>query len=116
MAAHPYQKLAQILVDHSAGVKPGDRVAIETTTIAYPVYGVVSTLRESLKSKGALLRYATYLIITVSSLILGSILLVQKPSSLSVPLVDDPLDSHCKIYCSSEFEQAIKYPGYARIG
>jgi aminopeptidase len=34
MAAHPYQKLAQILVDHSAGVKPGDRVALETTTNA----------------------------------------------------------------------------------
>jgi aminopeptidase len=34
MAAHPYQKLAQILVDHSTNVKPGDRVAIETTTNA----------------------------------------------------------------------------------
>jgi aminopeptidase len=34
MADHPYQKLAQILVDHSASVKPGDRVAIETTTNA----------------------------------------------------------------------------------
>ncbi len=34
MAVHPYQKLAQILVDHSTSVKPGDRVAIETTTNA----------------------------------------------------------------------------------
>ncbi len=34
MADHPYQKLAQILVDHSTRVKPGDRVAIETTTNA----------------------------------------------------------------------------------
>jgi aminopeptidase len=34
MSAHPYQKLAQILVDHSTGVQPGDRVAIETTTNA----------------------------------------------------------------------------------
>ena len=30
----PYQKLAQILVDHSTYVKSGDRVAIETTTNA----------------------------------------------------------------------------------
>lgn len=34
MASHPFQKLAQILVDHSTKVKPGDRVAIETTTNA----------------------------------------------------------------------------------
>lgn len=34
MPAHPYQKFAQILVDHSTKVKPGDRVAIETTTNA----------------------------------------------------------------------------------
>ncbi len=34
MISHPYQKLAQILVDHSTSVKPGDRVAIETTTNA----------------------------------------------------------------------------------
>ncbi len=34
MAVHPYQKLAQILVDHSTSVKPGDRVAIESTTNA----------------------------------------------------------------------------------
>ncbi len=41
----PYQKLAQILVDHSTGVKPGDRVAIETTTnaesIARDIYELV---------------------------------------------------------------------------
>ncbi len=30
----PYQKLAQILVDHSTGIKAGERVAIETTTNA----------------------------------------------------------------------------------
>jgi leucyl aminopeptidase (aminopeptidase T) len=29
-----YKKLAQILVDHSASVESGDRVAIETTTNA----------------------------------------------------------------------------------
>jgi aminopeptidase len=34
MTSRPYLKLAQILVDHSTGVKPGDRVAIETTTNA----------------------------------------------------------------------------------
>jgi leucyl aminopeptidase (aminopeptidase T) len=34
MTSLPYQKLAQILVDHSTYVKPGDRVAIETTTNA----------------------------------------------------------------------------------
>jgi aminopeptidase len=34
MASTPYKKLAQILVDHSTGVKAGDRVAIETTTNA----------------------------------------------------------------------------------
>jgi aminopeptidase len=31
------QKLSQILVDHSAQVQPGDRVAIETTTNAEPI-------------------------------------------------------------------------------
>ncbi len=31
------QKLARILVDHSAAVQPGDRVAIETTTNAEPL-------------------------------------------------------------------------------
>jgi aminopeptidase len=34
MTPQRYQKLAQILVDHSTSVKPGDRVAIETTTNA----------------------------------------------------------------------------------
>jgi aminopeptidase len=34
MTDHQYKKLAQILVDHSTCVKPGDRVAIETTTNA----------------------------------------------------------------------------------
>jgi aminopeptidase len=34
MMPSPFQKLAQILVDHSTSVKPGDRVAIETTTNA----------------------------------------------------------------------------------
>ncbi len=34
MINNSYEKLAQILVDHSASVKPGDRVAIETTTNA----------------------------------------------------------------------------------
>ena len=34
MAIRQYQKLAQILVDHSTAVKPGDRVAIETSTNA----------------------------------------------------------------------------------
>jgi aminopeptidase len=34
MTSTPYLKLAQILVDHSTSVKPGDRVAIETTTNA----------------------------------------------------------------------------------
>jgi hypothetical protein len=38
------------------------------------------------------------------------LILVQKPSSLSFPFVDEPVDSLCKIYCSSEFEQAIKIP------
>src|SRR5512136_1086508 len=31
------EKLAQILVDHSAEIKPGDRVAIEATTAAEPL-------------------------------------------------------------------------------
>lgn len=34
MASLPFQKLAQILVDHSTKVQAGDRVAIETTTNA----------------------------------------------------------------------------------
>ncbi|MEA2009060.1 MAG: aminopeptidase, partial [Chloroflexota bacterium] len=31
------QKLAQILVNHSARIQPGDRVAIEATTAAEPL-------------------------------------------------------------------------------
>ena len=34
MSVKAYHKLAQILVDHSTKVSPGDRVAIETTTNA----------------------------------------------------------------------------------
>jgi aminopeptidase len=34
MTDHPYKKLAQILVNHSTSVQPGDRVAIETTSNA----------------------------------------------------------------------------------
>jgi aminopeptidase len=49
MTAHPYQKLAQILVDHSANVKPGDRVAIETTTNASEL---VSHLYELVLQRG----------------------------------------------------------------
>jgi aminopeptidase len=37
MADARVEKLAQILVDHSAEVKPGDRVAIEATTAAEPL-------------------------------------------------------------------------------
>ena len=37
MADARVEKLAQILVDHSAEVKPGDRVAIEATTAADPL-------------------------------------------------------------------------------
>ena len=44
MTAHPFQKLAQILVDHSTNVKPGDRVAIETTTNASELVGVIYEL------------------------------------------------------------------------
>ena len=39
-----YMKLAQILVDHSAHVKKGDRVAIETTTNAEEVVGMMYEL------------------------------------------------------------------------
>lgn len=39
-----YRKLAQILVDHSTSVKPGDRVAIETTTNAAPLVGEIYQL------------------------------------------------------------------------
>ena len=31
------EKLARILVDHSAEIQPGDRVAIEATTAAQPL-------------------------------------------------------------------------------
>ncbi len=44
MPSHPYQKLAQILVDHSTNVKPGDRVAIETTTNASEIAGDIYQL------------------------------------------------------------------------
>jgi aminopeptidase len=44
MTDHPYQKLAHILVDHSAGVKKGDRVAIETTTNAAAIVGEIYQL------------------------------------------------------------------------
>lgn len=41
------EKLAQILVDHSAQIKPGDRVAIEATTAAEPlVRALYSTILE----------------------------------------------------------------------
>ena len=45
MADPRVEKLAQILVDHSARIKPGDRVAIEATTAAEPLvralYGLI---------------------------------------------------------------------------
>jgi aminopeptidase len=44
MALQPYLKLAQILVDHSTSVKPGDRVAIETTTNASELVHEIYTL------------------------------------------------------------------------
>ena len=41
------EKLAQILVDHSADIKPGYRVAIEATTAAEPlVRALYSTILE----------------------------------------------------------------------
>jgi len=49
MASHPFQKLAQILVDHSTKVKSGDRVAIETTTNAE---ALVSDIYELLLQRG----------------------------------------------------------------
>ena len=49
MSAHPYQKLAQILVDHSSTIKPGDRVAIETTTNASEL---VSNIYELVLQRG----------------------------------------------------------------
>ena len=38
------------------------------------------------------------------------LILVQKPSSMSVPFVDDPPDSLCNVYCNPEFEQALEIP------
>ncbi len=38
------------------------------------------------------------------------LILVQKPSSMSVPFVDDPLDTLCNVYCNPEFEQALEIP------
>jgi 4-amino-4-deoxy-L-arabinose transferase-like glycosyltransferase len=170
--------------------------------IAYPIYRVVSSSRESLRSKGTQLRIVLYGILMVSTLILGAtsviqdwpstvnrrdvvgifkgkflyneldqyiiqttkpddgvlvwhihlginfvtdrkapsrflfpvnlfippseqnrkleefvndleshppeLILVQKPSSLAFPFVDEPVDSLCKIYCTPEFELAIK--------
>jgi 4-amino-4-deoxy-L-arabinose transferase-like glycosyltransferase len=38
------------------------------------------------------------------------LIVVQKPSSLSLPFVDEPVDQLCKPYCTTEFEQAIKVP------
>lgn len=49
MASHPYQKLAQVLVDHSSKVIPGDRVAIETTTNAE---ALVSDIYELVLQRG----------------------------------------------------------------
>jgi aminopeptidase len=50
MPSHAYQKLAQILVDHSTKVSPGDRVAIETTTNAE---ALVSSIYELVLQRGA---------------------------------------------------------------
>lgn len=44
------QKLARVLVDHSCAVKPGDRVAIETTTAAEPL---VRAIYELVLERGA---------------------------------------------------------------
>lgn len=49
MTILPYQKLAQVLVDHSTKVKPGDRVAIETTTNAEEL---VSSIYELVLKRG----------------------------------------------------------------
>lgn len=49
MTDPPYKKLAQILVDHSASVNKGDRVAIETTTNAAPL---VSEIYELVLQRG----------------------------------------------------------------
>jgi aminopeptidase len=50
MADPRIEKLAQILVDHSAQIKPGDRVAIEATTAAEPL---VRALCATLLDRGA---------------------------------------------------------------
>jgi aminopeptidase len=44
MASDSYHKLAQVLVDHSAEAKPGDRVAIEMTTNAEAVVNIIYKL------------------------------------------------------------------------
>jgi aminopeptidase len=49
MSDQAFKKLAQILVDHSTAVQPGDRVAIETTTNAAPL---VSDLYELVLKRG----------------------------------------------------------------
>ncbi len=41
---------------------------------------------------------------------LPELILVQKPSSMSVPFVDDPLEAMCNVYCNPEFEQALEIP------
>jgi 4-amino-4-deoxy-L-arabinose transferase-like glycosyltransferase len=38
------------------------------------------------------------------------LILVQKPNSIAFPFVDDPVDSLCKVYCSPDFERALKVP------
>ena len=50
MMEQSYKKLAQILVDHSTKVQPGERVAIETTTNASPL---VSEIYELVLKRGA---------------------------------------------------------------
>ena len=40
------ENFARILVDHSAQIKPGDRVAIEATTAAEPWSALYSTILE----------------------------------------------------------------------
>ncbi len=49
MNTNPYQKLAHILVDHSTGVKQGEKVAIETTTNASEL---VSSIYELVLQRG----------------------------------------------------------------
>jgi len=45
------ERLANILVDHSAQIKPGDRVAIEATTAAEPL---VRALYAAILERGGL--------------------------------------------------------------